>query len=405
MDRCGPRVRNINVCHDAEDCSEAMTNSISLGEKLDPLFHIYSNVIHKVKIGVSGCRKDCTMCRILTDIGFIGIGEGSFDVYVGGRLGVNPMAGIKMAEFLPEEECVTFTLNYFELLKSYGRGRERSADLINRLGVEKVKEELTKNLKRGFTHKPTKCKTAAPMENREILRIRATCGEVTSQQARKIAFLAEKYGKGLIHFAVRGSPEIPGVDKKDLPAVERELERAGLMPLTDGYDNLQTCYGDYCTNSIMNTQSILRKIERKVVGSSLKNLNIKISASGCANSCGIAHLSDIGFLGVTQPEVDITKCKKVCDLCLRVCKRNAIQKENEIAVINKEKCKYCGECIRSCPFDAIFEKRKGYAILVRGKGEESRLGEVIAEFLSEEEALDITERYLKEKYGLQKLEV
>ena len=74
------------------------------------------------------------MCRVLTDIGFIGIGEGSYEVYVGGRLGVNPMVGIKMAEFLSEEECVKFALNYFELLKSYGGERERSADLINRLG-------------------------------------------------------------------------------------------------------------------------------------------------------------------------------------------------------------------------------------------------------------------------------
>lgn len=39
-----------------------------------------------------------------------------------------------------------------------------------------------------------------------------------------------------------------------------------------------------------------------------------------------------------------------------------------------------------CPFDAIAEKRKGFAAIVGGReGEDTRLGEVIAEFLSEEE--------------------
>jgi sulfite reductase beta subunit-like hemoprotein len=38
----------------------------------------------------------------------------------------------------------------------------------------------------------------------------------------------------------------------------------------------------------------------------------------------------------------------------------------------------------------------GFAVLVGGKeGEDARLGEVIAEFLSEEEALQVTERCLR----------
>lgn len=49
----------------------------------------------------------------------------------------------------------------------------------------------------------------------------------------------------------------------------------------------------------------------------------------------------------------------------------------------------------------MYEKRKGFAVLVGGReGKDIRLGETIAKFLSEDEALRITEkclRILKEK--------
>lgn len=49
-----------------------------------------------------------------------------------------------------------------------------------------------------------------------------------------------------------------------------------------------------------------------------------------------------------------------------------------------------------CPFDAIVEKRKGFTVLVGGKeGDNTRVGEIVAEFLDEEEALQITERCLR----------
>jgi len=47
-------------------------------------------------------------------------------------------------------------------------------------------------------------------------------------------------------------------------------------------------------------------------------------------------------------------------------------------------------------FQCNNRKKIGAAVLVSGKeGEDTRLGEVIAEFLSKEEALYITERYLR----------
>ena len=403
LDRCGPTVRNINVCYDDKICPEAVTNCLSLAEKLDNFFHVPMS--HKIKIGVVGCKKDCIISRVLADIGFVGVerdGKKGYDVYVGGRLGVNPFVGVKMAECLPEEECVQFVRNYFDLMDKEGKHEERSADLINRLGAEKIKQELNKNLRGGVALSPIECETGLKEKETDkiILRIRATCGEVTSKHLRKIADIAERYGKGFVHFAVRGSPEVPGIDKKHVEDVRQELQEVDLQIIDGGIDNLQACFGDYCTESNMDPQSLLGRIEKRIEELDLNNLNIKVSASGCPNSCGIAPLNDIGFLGVVEPEVYVTLCNG-CELCLPVCKRKAIDIKDGVAVINRDECKNCGRCIAACPFDAIVEKRKGFAVLVGGRGgEDTRLGEVIAEFLSEEEAFQVAEeclRILKER--------
>lgn len=404
FDRCGPTVRNVNVCYDEKICPQAVTNSISLAEKLDNFF--YEPMTHKVKIGVAGCNKDCPISRVLTDIGFIGVERdakgGYYDAYIGGRLGPNPFVGVKMAECLSEEECTRLVQNYFDFLRREGKQEERAADLIARLGVDRVKRELTRDIHGKAELEPIECETrlARDETNKMILRVRASCGEVNSQQLRKIADIAEQHGNGFVHFAVRGAPEIPCIKEDDLGDIKNKLQEVDMQILDKGIDNLQSCFGNYCTESNMDPQSLLRRIEKGVEKLDLKNPDIKISGSGCPNSCGIAHLNDIGFLGVVEPEVNTTNCNG-CELCLPICKGKAIEIRDGVAVIDNEKCKHCGQCIVACPFDAITERRRGFAVLVGAKeGEDTRLGQVIAEFLSEEEALRVAEeglRILKEK--------
>ncbi|NIA18536.1 MAG: 4Fe-4S dicluster domain-containing protein [Simkaniaceae bacterium] len=398
LDRCGPRVRNINVCYDDKVCHEAVTNSIALAEKLEVFFR--DTVLHKIKIGVAGCKKDCIISRVLNDISFVGVGaNGStayYDVYVGGRLGLKPFIGVKMAEYLPDDQAVQFVQNYFDLIKSEGKPGDRSADLIKRLGKEDVRQKLNRNLQTesAFTIINCKNKINETEPDAIILKIRATCGEVTSPQLRKIADVAEQYGKGIIHFGVRGSPEIPGVDKKSLGEIKRELTKVDLQTLDQGIDNIQACFGEYCTESVVNNQSLLQKIDGKIATLKLNNQNIKISGSGCPNSCGIAHINDLGFLGEVKPGVDDDNCVG-CEICVPVCKVDAMEIAGSVVTIDYDTCKHCGQCISSCPFDAIIEEQKGFTILAGGKeGEDTRFGKVLAEFLSEEEALSIIETYL-----------
>lgn len=402
FEACGPRIRSIKVCYDKNTCPYAICNSLSLGEKLDKFFYLHE-IRHKVKISVSGCKIGCTVPRVLSDIGFVGVAEEKYEVYIGGRLGLKPYVGDKIAENLSEEECVILVENYINLLKREFKKEERSADVIEALGLEKVKEELNYDLKRKPSIEFGRCDTKLKEDEKEkiVLRIKAICGEVTSSQARKLAEISEKFAKGFIHLSVRGTPEIPGVDKKDVEAIKKELKAVDLEILNkgiiqeNGFDNLITCFGNYCINGIMDTQNLLRRIDGLFKDKNIKEF-LKISASGCPNNCGISPLSDIGFTGIIEQEIIKEKCNG-CKLCEMVCKVKAIEMEDNIAQIDKNKCRYCGECGRVCPLDAIIEKRRGYLVYINGKDlnvKETQLGKVIGEFFQEDEVMIISEKLL-----------
>lgn len=252
-----------------------------------------------------------------------------------------------------------------------------------------------------------------------ILRIKATLGEVNSEQLRRIADVAKKYGRGFVHFVVRGSPEIPEVKEEDLGEIKKELEEVNLEILDKGIENIQSCFGGYCTEGIIDVHPLLKRIDKLVEEMNFNDPRIKISGAGCINSCGISYLNDIGFFGQVEPKFDLEKCKG-CGICVEVCKEKALKLEKGKAIQDRNKCKYCGKCIRSCPFDAIYEGKKGLAVLLGGRDspvEETVLAEIVADFVSEDEAFEITEKMLKilkenpgqdvrgliEKYGVKKL--
>jgi dissimilatory sulfite reductase (desulfoviridin) alpha/beta subunit len=87
-----------------------------------------------------------------------------------------------------------------------------------------VREAVTNNLEKVFETEPFLCETKQKMRtDQAILRIRTTNGEVNSQQARKIANIAENYGYGFVHFSVRGGPEIPGVKEEAIEGIKGPL--------------------------------------------------------------------------------------------------------------------------------------------------------------------------------------
>ncbi|KNZ70575.1 nitrite and sulfite reductase 4Fe-4S region [Thermincola ferriacetica] len=230
-----------------------------------------------------------------------------------------------------------------------------------------------------------------------IVRFRSLAGNLTSEQLRHLADLADRYGQGYVHVTTRQGAEIPWVNINDYNEMKKEIMERGLNTGTCGprIRTVVACPGmEVCQFGLMNCRETAIKLDRAFFCREVP-IKTKIGVSGCPNSCAKPQENDIGFVGAIEPELDENKCIS-CGLCERVCPNRAIQMAEGKPVIDKSRCLLEGNCIFSCPSDAWQEKRRGYLLYAGGKiGRKPRLGQVIDKFIKEEEVEVAVERVLR----------
>jgi precorrin-3B synthase len=67
-----------------------------------------------------------------------------------------------------------------------------------------------------------------------LVRLRFSCGILSSDEARAIALLAQRYGSGLIDLTRRGNLQIRGVSEKQIPGLQAELLARNLIAAEAG---------------------------------------------------------------------------------------------------------------------------------------------------------------------------
>lgn len=248
-------------------------------------------------------------------------------------------------------------------------------------------------------HKSSEYKAHGFIEQKQkgfyALRIRTRAGNMTTEQLRKVADLADKYAKGQIHFTTRQAVEMHWVPERHYAAVLQEIQDAGLLSAVCGQRmrTIVACPGAaVCRFGLMDTVSLAEQLDKLFVGRELPS-KTKIGISGCANSCGKPQENDIGFQGVIEPELG-EGCMG-CGVCSTLCKAAAIDMVNDAPVFNKEKCIGCGRCMHICPERAIEAGRRGYNLYVGGKiGRFPQLGVKIVELIAEDAVVSYLETVL-----------
>jgi NAD(P)H-nitrite reductase len=133
-------VKNVEMCP-AGYCKRSKYNTIGTGMKLSRKYQ-WMQMPCRTKIGVAGCRNACGSVYS-KDIGVIADKTG-FMVTVGGSAGYNPRLSDIIAQDITEKEALDLVDNIFEFYKEAAEPGEKLGFLIDRIGIEKFKEELDK---------------------------------------------------------------------------------------------------------------------------------------------------------------------------------------------------------------------------------------------------------------------
>jgi len=126
---------------------------------------------------------------------------------------------------------------------------------------------------------------------------------LTSEQVQKISDLSSTLGDGILHITTRQDVQLHGVCIQDTPKAMRGLLDVGLTTKGGGGNtvrNVTACpYAGICSQECFDVTEYAYAVTAyliKLTGSYNLPRKYKISFSGCRADCGLAQISDLGFV-------------------------------------------------------------------------------------------------------------
>ncbi len=352
---CGNSIRNVTACPLAGVCRDESFDVTPYAQATMRFMLGHPDVQdfgRKFKIAFSGCRQHACGLVSLHDVGAIAVtkeidGEPQrgFELYVGGGLGAVPQQAVLFDEFVAEGELLPITQAISRVFARLGekrnRARARLKFLVKKLGVEEFKrlvleerktlphdDAWTAYLEELPSYGEKALKQAEPLAAGEqaqrferwrhtnvyrqrqegycVAAVTLPLGDLTSHQMRALADIARRYVGESVRTTVEQNIVLRWVRESDLPALHAELEELGLgEPGAESIVDVVACPGtDTCKLGIASSRGLAAELRERLASKqfeldqAVRDMRIKIS--GCFNSCGQHHISDIGFYGVSR---------------------------------------------------------------------------------------------------------
>ncbi|HZP28905.1 MAG TPA: nitrite/sulfite reductase [Acidimicrobiia bacterium] len=356
---CGDTVRNVCGCHLAGACPYEVLDISPWAQATTELFlrnPIAQRLPRKFKINFSGCATDCGQA-MFNDVGVIAVNrpladgtlEPGFRVFIAGGLGANPHPAQALEEFTSREQLLPTIEAILRVQDHHGNRdnklRARMKWLVDTMGIDELRERIFKERRfliasatyPGGIPAPVAERGDAPAgigtaiaadggvpiefsgldpyskwELANVVRGRANgtvsayarcrLGDITSDQFRGLARLQRDFDVEVRvtnrqNFVLRGLRDDQLRDLYDRLA---ELDMAA--PGAELARDVVSCPGaDTCNLAVTQSRGLADDIDRALETAGLAEVGgVRINISGCTNSCGQHHISDIGFFGLER---------------------------------------------------------------------------------------------------------
>ncbi|MBP1963167.1 nitrite reductase large subunit NirB [Paenibacillus aceris] len=135
----GKTLRTVKTCVGSTFCRFGTQDAIGMGIQLEKKFERLSTPA-KVKMAVSGCPRNCAEATI-KDFGVVAI-DGGWELHVGGNGGTKLRGTDLLCRVKTEEEVLEWAGAYLQYYRETGKYNERTAEWLERIGLNAIKEAL-----------------------------------------------------------------------------------------------------------------------------------------------------------------------------------------------------------------------------------------------------------------------
>ncbi|MEP1328692.1 nitrite reductase large subunit NirB [Pseudophaeobacter sp.] len=136
-------LRTVKTCVGTDHCRFGTQDSTGLGIKLEQILW-GSWTPHKVKLGVSGCPRNCAeaTCK---DLGIICVDSG-FQVSVAGAAGMEVKETERLVDVETEQEAIDITMAFVQLYRENAKYLDRAFKWVAKVGLDWVRERVVDDL-------------------------------------------------------------------------------------------------------------------------------------------------------------------------------------------------------------------------------------------------------------------
>ncbi len=359
---CGDTVRNVMGCHLAGACPYEVLDISQWAEAAFRHFlhhPLAQRLPRKFKINFSGCDTDCGQA-MFNDVGVIatnrtlpdGTREAGFRVFVAGGLGANPHPALALEEFTAREDLLATLEAILRVFSNHGNRdnklRARMKWLVDTLGWDDLQARILKERKLlvasstwpgGIPAEVEKLGdapaglgigvTPTPMGQGTLVSLRrddpfqawddanvvrgvakgtvsalayAKLGDITTAQWRALASIQRELGAE-VRITNRQNLVFRGLTESQLPLLHQRLSAIGMAePGAELARDVVACPGaDTCNLAVTQSRGLADAIDVALTEAGLAEVSgVRTNISGCTNSCGQHHISDIGFFGAER---------------------------------------------------------------------------------------------------------
>ena len=359
---CGDTVRNIQGCHLAGACPHEKLDITPWAEATYRHFvrnPISQRLPRKFKINFSGCEADCGQA-MFNDVGVIGAvrpgadgePERGFRVFIAGGLGATPHPALALEDFTSREDLLPTIEACLRVFDQAGNRdnklRARMKWLVDTLGFDEVKRRVfaqreylvaSSSWPGGIPAEvhvdgddpagagdpatvtaigqgvPVSIGTGNAYERWDRANVvrgtadgtvsvyaQAYLGDITGDQFRALAALQRDLGCD-VRLTNRQNVVFRSLHADDLPLVFERLKAVSMAsPGAELARDVVACPGsDTCNLAVTQSRGLGGAIGEALEAEGLAEVGgVRINISGCPNSCGQHHASDIGFFGLER---------------------------------------------------------------------------------------------------------